>query len=48
MIENVTTALLVNQTSGNGQMLVLPDPRLVTFKVTGNGAVSAGQVTTPA
>jgi hypothetical protein len=37
--------LQINATTGNGQILVLPDPRLVTFKVTGDGSVSAGQVT---
>ena len=35
-IENVTTALQVNATTGNGvTTLVLPEPRLVTFKITG-------------
>jgi hypothetical protein len=45
MIENVTTALQVNATTGNGESLVLPEPRLVTFKITGNGTVTAGAVT---
>jgi hypothetical protein len=45
MIENVTTALQVNATTGNGQTVTLPEPRLVTFRITGNGPVSAGQVT---
>jgi hypothetical protein len=45
-IENVTTALQVNATTGNGvTTLVLPQPRLVTFKVTGNGPVTAGAIT---
>ena len=43
-IENVTTALQVNATSGNGvTTLVLPEPRLVTVRVTGNGSITAGQ-----
>jgi hypothetical protein len=45
MIDNVTTALQVNATSGDGFNLSLPDPRLVTFRVTGNGSVSGGAVT---
>jgi hypothetical protein len=45
-IENVTTALQVNATTGNGvTTLVLPEPRLVTFKIQGNGPVTAGQIT---
>jgi hypothetical protein len=45
-IENVTTALEVNATTGNGvTTLVLPEPRLVTFKITGNGSVTAGEIT---
>jgi len=45
-IENVTTALEVNATTGNGvTTLVLPEPRLVTFKVTGNGPVTGGAIT---
>jgi hypothetical protein len=37
--ENVTKALQVNATTGNGvTTLVLPEPRLVTFKITGNGS----------
>jgi hypothetical protein len=45
MIENVTTALQVNATTGNGETLVLSEPRLVTFKIQGNGKVSDGTVT---
>jgi hypothetical protein len=45
MSDNVTTALQVNATTGNGETLVLPEPRLVTFTITGNGPVSAGQIT---
>jgi hypothetical protein len=45
MSDNVTTALQVNATTGNGETLVLPEPRLVTFKITCNGPVSAGQIT---
>ena len=41
MSDNVTTALQVNATTGNGETLVLHQPRLVTFKITGNGPVSA-------
>jgi hypothetical protein len=44
-IENVTTALQVNATTGNGQTLVLREPRLVTFSIKGNGPVTAGAVT---
>ena len=44
MIENVTTALQVAATSGNGQTLVLPEPRFTTFRITGNGSVSAAAV----
>ena len=45
-IENVTTALQVNATTGNGfTTLVLPEPRLVTLKITGNGSVTGGAVT---
>jgi hypothetical protein len=43
-IENVTTALQAFATTGNGETLVLREPRLVTFKVRGNGAVTAGAV----
>jgi hypothetical protein len=32
-IENVTTALQAFATTGNGETLVLREPRLVTFKV---------------
>ena len=35
MSDNVTTALQVNATSGNGEILILPEPRLVTFRITG-------------
>jgi hypothetical protein len=35
-----------NATTGNGfTTLVLPEPRLVTFKITGNGSVTAGAIT---
>jgi hypothetical protein len=44
MIESITTALQVNATTGDGQTLVLPEPRLVTFRVTGNGKVTNGAV----
>jgi hypothetical protein len=45
-IENVTTSLQVNATTGNGvTTLVLPEPRLVTFKITGKGSVTGGALT---
>jgi hypothetical protein len=45
-IENVTTALQVNATTGNSvTTLVLPEPRLITFKITGNGPVTGGAIT---
>ena len=44
-IENVTTALQAFATTGNGETLVLREPRLVTFKITGNGSVTAGAIT---
>jgi len=44
-IENVTTALQAFATTGNGLTLTLPDPRFVTFRVTGNGSITGGQVT---
>jgi len=43
-IENVTTALQVNATTGNGLTVTLPGPRFLTFKVQGNGNVTAGAV----
>jgi hypothetical protein len=45
MSDNVTTALQVNATTGNGETVVLHERRLVTFKIQGNGPTSAGQVT---
>jgi hypothetical protein len=45
MIENVTTALQVNATTGNGETLVRRGPRFVTFRITGNGSVTAGAIT---
>jgi hypothetical protein len=44
-IENVTTALQVNATTGNGLSLTLPEARFVTFKIQGNGPITTGQVT---
>ena len=44
MIENVTTALQAFATTGNGLTLTLPDPRFVTFRVTGNGSITGGSV----
>jgi hypothetical protein len=43
-VESVTAALQVNVTSGDGLSLTLPDPRLVTLRVTGNGSLTAGQI----
>jgi hypothetical protein len=45
MTENVTTALQAFATTGNGLSLTLPGLRFLTFKVQGNGSLSAGQVT---
>jgi len=42
--ENVTTALQAFTTTGDGLTLTLPDARFVTFKVQGNGNVTAGAV----
>jgi hypothetical protein len=44
-IENVTTALQVAATTGNGFTFFLPEPRFVTFRVTGNGSVTGGALT---
>jgi hypothetical protein len=43
-IENVTTALQAFATTGSGFTVTLPAPRLLTFKVQGNGNVTAGAV----
>jgi hypothetical protein len=43
-IENVTTALQVNASTGNGFTVTLLGPRFLTFKVQGNGNVAAGAV----
>jgi hypothetical protein len=45
MIQNVTTALQVNATTGNGETLVLRNPRSVTFRIMANGSVTAGAIT---
>jgi hypothetical protein len=45
MIQNVTTALQVNTTGGNGETIVLREPRLVTFRIEGKGSVTAGVIT---
>jgi hypothetical protein len=45
MVAQVTTALQVNATSGDGYQLVLPETRFVTFRVQGDGKVTAGEVT---
>ena len=39
------SSVQVNATTGNSETLLLPEPRLVTFKIMGNGPVSAGQIT---
>ena len=45
MIANVTMAFQTAAITGEGSTQFLPDPRYVTFRVTGNGPVSAGAVT---
>jgi hypothetical protein len=44
-IENVTYALQVATTNGNGFSVFFREANFVTFRVTGNGPVTAGQVT---
>jgi hypothetical protein len=45
MMGNVTTGLQVNATTGNGiTTMVLPETQPVTFKVAGNGPITAGAV----
>jgi hypothetical protein len=43
--ENVTYALQVAATNGNGLSVFFREANFVTFRVTGNGPVTAGQVT---
>ena len=45
MIAAVTMAFQNAATTGEGLTQFLPEPRTVTFRVTGNGPVSAGAVT---
>src|SRR5438132_2008916 len=45
MIAAVTIAFQNAATIGDGSTQFLPEPRTVTFRVTGNGSVSAGAVT---
>ena len=45
MIAAVTMAFQNAATTGEGLTQFLPQPRTVTFRVTGNGSVSAGAVT---
>jgi hypothetical protein len=45
MTGNVTYSLQIATTSGNGFSVFFRDPNFVTFRVTGNGAVTAGVVT---
>jgi hypothetical protein len=42
---NVTYAFQVAATNGNGFSVFFRDPNFVTFRVTGNGTVTAGAVT---
>jgi hypothetical protein len=42
MIANVQTALQAFATTGNGLTVTLPGPRFLTFKIQGNGNVTAG------
>ena len=42
--ENVTTALQAFTTTGDGLTLTIPDARFVTFRVTGNGSITAGAI----
>jgi hypothetical protein len=44
-IENTTYALQVAATNGNGFSVFFREANFVTFRVTGNGPVTAGQVT---
>jgi hypothetical protein len=44
-IENVTYAFQNAATTGEGLTQFLPESRWVTFRVTGKGPVTAGQVT---
>jgi hypothetical protein len=45
MSENVTYAFQVAATNGNGLSVFFRDRNFVTFRVTGNGTVTAGAVT---
>jgi hypothetical protein len=44
-VENVTTALQVKATTGEGFSLFLPEPRFVTFHIVGNGSIKGGAIT---
>jgi hypothetical protein len=44
-IENVTYAFQVAATTGVGVNQFFSEPRFTTFRIAGNGSVSAGQVT---
>jgi hypothetical protein len=44
-VENVTTALQVNATTGEGFSLFLSEPRFVTFRIVGNGSIKEGAIT---
>jgi hypothetical protein len=43
-IENVTTALQVNATTGDSLTVTLPEARFLTFRITGSDKVTAGAV----
>lgn len=43
--ENTTYALQVNATSGNGFSVFFSEANFVTFRITGDGTVTAGTVT---
>jgi hypothetical protein len=44
-VENVTTALQVNATTGEGFSLFLSEPRFVAFRIVGNGSIKEGAIT---
>jgi hypothetical protein len=41
----VTVIVAPNATIGDGFPVILPEPRLVTFRVSGNGTIKAGSIT---
>ena len=44
-VENVTTAPQVYATTGEGFPFFLPEPRLVTFRIVGDGSIEEGAIT---